>query len=191
MIVAAIVYPLAASLPLGRPGQIVGTLLAGLFVHKIFSSGKQRETEGRGVAVIDEAHEWLNNRMWDEDKKLRAKYVKWFSVHRHAGWTVHVITQHLDSLDKQVRDRVEFHVVLRNMKNARIMGIPMCPGNLFLSTWVWTQTAGGRKRHVNRRQLYRLDSRKRLYNTHGLGVAELDPTRPVLPLSAAPASADA
>ncbi len=191
LLVVAVVYPLAGGLPLGRPGQIAATLLAALFVRTIVGGGKAQVIEGRGVAVIDEAHEWLNNRMWDEDKKLRARYVQWFSVHRHAGWNVHVITQHLDSLDKQVRDRIEFHVVLRNFKNARIMGLPLCPGNLFLSTWVWTQTGGGRKRHVNRRSLYRLDSRKRLYNTHGLAAGNLDPKRPVLPRSAAPVQVDA
>jgi hypothetical protein len=142
--------------------------------------------EGRGVAVIDEAHEWLNSRMWDEDKALRARYVNWFSLHRHNGWDVYLISQHLDSLDKQVRDRVEYHVTLRNLRRAKLMGVPLSPVNLFLAIWVWTQTGTGRNRHVNKRQWFLLDSRRKLYSTHG-SATRYDPSRPVLPRSSAQA----
>lgn len=129
--------------------------------------------EGRGVAVIDEAHDWLNSRTWDRDKEQRARYVGWFSKHRHLGWDVYVLTQHLDSLDKQLRDRVEFQVVLRNLRNAKIAGLPVVPFNCFLAIWVWL---GGptSKRHIAKRELYLLDHRRKLYDTHGLADLDVD-----------------
>jgi hypothetical protein len=141
--------------------------------------------EGRGIAVVDEAHEWLNARMWDEDKELRARYVNWFSTHRHNGWDVYLVSQHLDSLDKQVRDRVEYHVTLRNLRNAKFIGIPVVPFNVFLAIWVWAQTSGGsRGRHVNKREFFKICSLANLYSTHG-AARPYDPARPLLPKSSA------
>jgi len=121
--------------------------------------------EGRGIAVLDEAHEWVNSRMWKDEG--RATMVAWFSKHRHYGWDVYLITQYLDSIDKQIRDRVEWHVVLRNLKAVKLMGIRLFWFNLFLAIHVW---AGGptAARHVGKREAFLLDSRRKLYATHGL-----------------------
>lgn len=121
--------------------------------------------EGRGIAVLDEAHEWLNSRMWaDGDRK---EFVAWFSTHRHYGWDVYLLTQYLDSIDKQVRDRVEWHISVRNLRNARVAGVRIFPFSLFLAIHLW---AGGPQatRHVGRRETYVLDRRRQLYDTHGL-----------------------
>jgi hypothetical protein len=140
--------------------------------------------EGRGVCVLDEAHEWLNSRLWDADKELRQRYVDWFSTHRHAGWDVYLISQHLDSVDKQVRDRVEFNVRLRNMKRARLAGFPIVPMNVFLAVHTWN---GGpqSKKVITKREWFLLDGRRKLYSTHRSGY-ELRPGRPTLPRSATP-----
>jgi Zonular occludens toxin (Zot) len=130
--------------------------------------------EGRGVAVLDEAHEWLNNRFWgDEDRR---QINRWFAEHRKGGWDVYVITQHLDSLDKQVRDRIEYHVVLRNLRRVKIAGIPISPVNLFLAIHLWARgSAGaGARRHVSKRQLFLLDSRRKLYDSFAT-VHQLEP----------------
>jgi hypothetical protein len=121
--------------------------------------------EGRGIAVLDEAHEWLNARFWAEAD--RKDLVRWFSTHRHYGWDVYLLTQYLDSIDKQVRDRVEWHVVCRNLRNHKALGIRWVPFNLFLAIHVWS---GGPTtlRHIGKRELYLLDKRRALYDTHGL-----------------------
>jgi zona occludens toxin len=123
------------------------------------------EGESRGVAVIDEAHEWLNNRTWDDED--RKDFVRWFSLHRKLGWDTYLITQHIDSIDKQIRDRIEFHIVLRNVRNMKFAGIPVMPCNAFLAIWVWL--GGPRtKRHIAKRELFFLDGRRKLYDTMGL-----------------------
>jgi len=121
--------------------------------------------EGRGVAVLDEAHEWLNSRRWEDSD--RKPMVSWFSRHRHYGWDVYLVTQYLDSVDKQVRDRVEYHVVLRNLHNAKVAGVRLFPFNLFLAIHLW---AGGPAtlKHVSKREAFKLDGRRKLYDTHGL-----------------------
>jgi hypothetical protein len=126
--------------------------------------------EGRGLWVLDEAHEELNSRTWGDDDRLRV--VKWVSRSRHRGWHVMFGTQALASLDKQLRDRVEYEEILRNLRNAQLFGIPVSPVPAFASIKVWV---GGpqTQRHVAKRRLYFLDGRKSAYDTHGL--ARLDP----------------
>lgn len=121
--------------------------------------------EGRGLWVLDEAHENLNSRTWADDNRL--KVVKWLSRSRHRGWDVRLGTQHFDSLDKQLRDRVEFEELIRNLKRAQIAGIPIVPLNLFLAIRIWR---GGptAQRFIAKRSLYMLDDRRKLYDTHGL-----------------------
>jgi hypothetical protein len=147
-----------------------------------------RLAEGRGVAVIDEAHEWLNNRTWDAED--RGDFVRWFSLHRKLGWDTYLITQHIDSIDKQIRDRVEFHIVLRNIKRMKFAGIPLVPVNAFLAIHVWLQGPKA-KRHISKRELFFLDGRRKLYDTmglHGIDLGEsagiwLPHRAPLLPAS--------
>ncbi len=121
--------------------------------------------EGRLVVVLDEAHEWLNNRLWKDEG--RGDLIGFFAQHRKLGMDIYLITQHLDSIDAQVRRLVEFHVVLRNLKRFRLMGIPLIPINLFLAIWIWA--AGPQtQRHIAKRHMFRLDWRRKLYDTFGL-----------------------
>lgn len=155
----------------------------------VLQGGDEREV---GVAVLDEAHEWLNNRAWRERMDRAAAkrahrdgitiqeakialaadgggddVTNWFAIHRHLGWKdVYVVTQHFDSIDKQVRDRVEYLMLMRNLKNFKIAGVPLVPVNFFQAITIWL---GGptSKRHVDSRKFYGLDDRKKLYDTHG------------------------
>lgn len=119
--------------------------------------------ESVGYLVIDEAHEELNSRTWSSEDRLR--HVAWLSLSRQLGWDVDLVTQAFESLDKQLRDRVEFIEQLRNLKRVRVCGIPLSPVHLFLSITVWH---GGPsvKRHVQSRRLQTLDWRSNLYDTH-------------------------
>jgi hypothetical protein len=116
------------------------------------------------VFVIDEAHEWLNSRTWEDEN--RAAYISFFSEHRKRGWDGYVISQHIDSIDKQLRDRFEYQVTLRNLRRAKIAGIPIAPFNLFLAIWVWRQGPTTGAKHVAKRQLYGLTWERRLFDTH-------------------------
>jgi hypothetical protein len=154
--------------------------------------------EGRGVAVLDEAHEWLNNRSWKDEDRLSVN--AWFAEHRKRGWDVYLITQHIDSIDKQVRDRIENHTHLRNMRNLRIAGVRIFPMPVFLAITVW---AAGPKttKHVAKRELFPLDSRRKLYDSWALVHDEYDTadadaiwlprtSKPTRPLAAVGADVD-
>jgi hypothetical protein len=131
---------------------------------RVKTAGKK---EGRGLWVLDEAHEHLNSRTWGAEERL--VYIKWLSRSRHRGWNVELGTQHFDSLDKQLRDRIEFEEVIRNLRRAQIMGLPIVPFNLFMSIKVWIGgPTQGQKKHVAKRRFYLLDDRRKLYDTHGL-----------------------
>lgn len=135
--------------------------------------------EGRGVMVLDEASGWLNAREWSRDD--RADVIRFFSQHRKLGWDVYLIVQDAEMLDKQVRNLIEYHVHLKNLRKARIMGVPFCPINVFIANWVW-HSGGPRK--VARREVARLNGSRKLYDTHQVHAhgAEDDPDVVWLPL---------
>jgi Zonular occludens toxin (Zot) len=119
--------------------------------------------EERWLVVLDEAHGWLNARNWNAGD--RDRIIKWLSQHRKLGAKVLLISQDAENIDAQVRRLVEVEIRLRNLKNARVAGIPISLGrNLMLAIWSW---AGGQKM-ILRRQVMRLDWRRKLYNTHQL-----------------------
>lgn len=123
--------------------------------------------ESRGVMVLDEAHGWMNARSWSSTD--RKEIVDFFTRSRKLGWDVILIAQQPEMLDKQVRDLFEYSIVLRNLKRARYMGVPITLGaNLFLAIWSWW--AAG-KRIVLKREAYRLTWVKNLYDTmSGVGL---------------------
>jgi Zonular occludens toxin (Zot) len=131
------------------------------------SSCKRSRTcrkEGRGVMVLDEAHNWMNARTWDSDGESdskkeavqrRLKVVRFFSQHRKLGWTVHLITQDENNVDRQVRTLFECLVRLRNLRNFKVMGIRPIPVNLFLAIWQWNDPS----KSILRRETRRLNRR--------------------------------
>jgi hypothetical protein len=121
-------------------------------------------TEGRCVAVVDEAHKWLNNRAWNDDVD-RSSVVRWFKQHRKLGFDIRLVDQSKDAIDKQVRDLIEYHTTIRNMRRAKLAGVSICPFNLFLKITVWDQGPQTRK-HVTGRKFSLLNKTTRaLYNS--------------------------
>jgi adenosyl cobinamide kinase/adenosyl cobinamide phosphate guanylyltransferase len=118
--------------------------------------------EGRGVVVLDEAHVWMNSRLWRDDDRL--EIVNWFSMHRKLGFDVYLITQDANNIDRQVRALFEYHVQLRNLKKMKVAGIPVSPINFFLAIWKWHAAKGA----VVKREAYRLNWTKGLYDTMGM-----------------------
>lgn len=137
-------------------------------------SGCRRE--GRGLAVLDEAHKWLNARTWDADEtgeastkaqavKRRLEIVRFFSTHRHFGWNIELITQDEANLDRQVRSLFETHTHLKNLRKFKLLGVlPVVPCNLFVAVTHWhdnDKTRLGVKTYMLNRKL------ARCYDTFG------------------------
>jgi adenosyl cobinamide kinase/adenosyl cobinamide phosphate guanylyltransferase len=140
--------------------------------------------ESRGVMVLDEAHQWLNARLWRAEDRL--EIVSWFRMTRKLGWDVYLISQDAESIDRQVRAVFEYHAALRNLRRMKVAGIPVSPINLFLAIWQW-HSAG---KAVVKREMFKLNYTKRLYDTMGLhGVDDAPEDALWLPRTAAPAPA--
>jgi hypothetical protein len=138
--------------------------------------------EGRGVMILDEAHNWLNARTWDSDESgaslskaeavaNRLKIVRFFSQHRKLGWRIYLITQDAAQLDNQVRRNFEYHTHLKNLRRLKVplLGLPLAPFNVFVAVTVWHDSRGS----VVGRDVFRLNRRlARWYSTtatsHGL-----------------------
>jgi hypothetical protein len=126
--------------------------------------------EGRGIMLLDEAHNWLNARSWDSDEsgrglskseaiQNRLRIVRFFSQHRKLGWTVYLVTQDALQVDAQVRRNFEYHVHLRNFRNFRVLGIRLFPMHLFTAVTTWydsEQTKVGSSVYRLRRKLANL-----------------------------------
>jgi Zonular occludens toxin (Zot) len=135
--------------------------------------GRTCQKEGRGIIVLDEAHEWLNARTWDQDEhgaglskgeaiRMRLRIVKFFSHHRKLGWHVYLVTQDEKRLDNQVRNNFEYHVHLKNMRRYKALGlIPIVPCHLFVAITTWHATKGDRVGI----KAYRLNKLADLYDT--------------------------
>jgi Zonular occludens toxin (Zot) len=141
-------------------------------LEELFSVRLRGRGEGRGVMVLDEAHNWINAREWSAED--RRQIVRWFTQHRKLGWDVYLISQDIEMIDKQVRTLGEYVVSLRNLKRAKWGPIPFSPVNLFLAVWRWHAIDAT----VVKRELYRLNYAAKLYDTyatsHGLAGDELD-----------------
>lgn len=119
------------------------------------------DEEGRWIAVIDEAGDFLNAREWKQEGRIQN--VAWFNKHRHLGADVYLIAQDLENLDRQVRTKAEYVCRLRNLRRMKVAGIPISPVNLFLAITRWNDPA----KTVARREAYTLNWTKDLYWTHG------------------------
>lgn len=140
---------------------------------------RTQQQEGRGLMVLDEMGSILNSRSWS--KQDRQDVIEFFAQHRKLGWTVLIIAQDGDMLDKQVRLMVEQSIRLRNLRVVKKFGIPIVPFNLFLAIWTWEATGGS---WVTRRETFTLGWWKSLYNTHQIVAGEYaldDPDAIVLP----------
>ncbi|MGC2652117.1 MAG: zonular occludens toxin domain-containing protein [Mycobacterium sp.] len=132
--------------------------LAGLMKLRIPGCGKcpgcrkggTCRREERGVAVLDEAHIWMNSRTWDQDERgeglsrteavqRRLAITRFFAQHRKRGWKVVLIAQQAGLLDNQVRDLYEYHTQLRNLRRLKSWWNPLrlLPFNVFIALTFW------------------------------------------------------
>jgi hypothetical protein len=72
-----------------------------------------------GLIVLDELGSWLNAREWGD--KARQGVIDWLIHSRKYGWDVIFICQHIQQVDKQVRESlVEYHVNVRRLDRLSI-----------------------------------------------------------------------
>lgn len=67
------------------------------------------DEEQNGLLVLDEGGLALNSRDYREEG--RKEFIKWGIHSRKNGWDMAIVIQHIDALDKQVRDLFGEHVV--------------------------------------------------------------------------------
>lgn len=88
------------------------------------------DEDKNGVLVLDELGSWLNSRQFQD--KGRSALIDWLIHARKYGWDCYLIVQHLNMIDKQVRDALAEYVV-RTIR-ADKMRIPMV-GNFLPDRW--------------------------------------------------------
>lgn len=79
--------------------------------------GKEHQT----LIVIDEAQLLFNCR--DFGDRMRPKWVEFFTLHRHIGYDILLITQFDRMLDRQIRSLVEYEVRHRKITNYKLLGL--------------------------------------------------------------------
>lgn len=98
--------------------------------HKRNSRGQIIEKQT--LLIIDECQTMFNSRSWNQ--KGRSAWVIFFTQHRKFGYTVILVSQHKDLIDKQIRHIFQHDYEHRNVKNFKVFGwllATLCGGNLF------------------------------------------------------------
>lgn len=90
--------------------------------------------EGRGVRVIDEAHNELNNREWAENNQ-KAQLRK-MTLARKRGWEDYILSQHKDNTDAALRRIASIEIRLLDWQQVTklpFFGTKLLPFHLFLA----------------------------------------------------------
>lgn len=82
--------------------------------------GRGPVKEGSILLVIDEAQLLLNSRGWQDS--MRMQWLGFFSQHRKLGYSVILVAQTRDMLDKQIRSLAEEYVAHVRIDRMRILG---------------------------------------------------------------------
>lgn len=76
--------------------------------------------EGETVIVIDEAGMIYNPRSWNNEERM--KWIEFFSLHRHYGYDVILVSQSDRMIDRQIRAFVEYDIRHRKLNNYKLLG---------------------------------------------------------------------
>lgn len=134
----------------------------------LVSSKLHGKGESRGVRLIDEAHNEINNREWmDANQK---KTLRKMALARKRGWDDYILAQSKDNTDNALRRIGGMEIRLVNWRKLLVMPVFQCellPFNLFLALAFSMNTPGTVRREskVVWRQLYRLGWEKDIYDT--------------------------
>jgi len=110
---------------------IYGLYNFALQFHKRNARGQM--IEGQTLLILDEAYKFFDPREWN--RKDRKQWVRFFTIFRHYGYDVLLISQTDISIDKQIRGIVETRVLHRRVTKYKLLGkILAAPfgGHLFM-----------------------------------------------------------
>lgn len=94
---------------------------------------KGQMMEHQTLLILDECQTIFNPRSWN--RKDRLSWIEFFTVHRHYGFDVILITQNDKMIDKQIRGVIESQVLHRNVSKYKWLGKLLAMpfgGNLFV-----------------------------------------------------------
>lgn len=97
-----------------------------------------RQKEGHLKIYIDEAQRLFNAREWQ--KTYEKGWNNFFSLHRHLGYDIILITQYDRMLDRQIRALIEYEYVHRKIANIGLGGKILnmaAMGGLFVCVQKW------------------------------------------------------
>lgn len=113
--------------------------------------GKEKQT----LLVIDEAQSLFNPREYA--RKDRKGYNHFFSLHRHLGYNVILITQNDRLLDRQIRCLIEYEIKHRKVNNFKSLGslFPV-PTFAAITKWYGVNEKISTEFFIGSKKLYRL-----------------------------------
>lgn len=121
------------------------------------------QIEGHLKIYLDEAQLYFNAREWQRNHK--EGWTRFFSLHRHLGYDIILITQFDRMLDRQIRSLIEYEYVHRKVGNigpgGKVFSI-VAGGGLFYCVKVWypqREKVGGEFFKFHKKY-------DRLYDTH-------------------------
>lgn len=117
--------------------------------------------ESQAMIYIDEAAILFNCRNFKDRQRL--VWLDFFSKHRKFGYDIVLTTQSIKSLDKQLRDLIEFEVKHIAVRHYKVLGflISLFTGGCFVAKRVWM----GTKERLNSQWLFLNKKKARIYNT--------------------------
>jgi len=136
-------------------------------IWELLSARLHGKGEMRGLMVLDEAHNELNNREWAEENQKVA--LRKLTLARKRGWEVMVISQHRDNVDAAVRRVATFETKCLNWKQMTrvpIIGVSPLPTPIFLAqTYRINQAKNISASDRMYGEMYRLGWFRKLYDT--------------------------
>jgi hypothetical protein len=136
-------------------------------IEHLVSATIRGKGESRGVRMIDEAHNEINNRTWmAENQKV---ILRRMALARKRGWDDYILAQHRDNTDAALRRISGVEIKLINWRQLVILPVfqtQLLPFNLFLAmAFPLSGQRHARKVKVLWRELYRLGWQKNIYDT--------------------------
>lgn len=127
--------------------------------------------EKQTLLIIDECQTMFNSRSWNQ--RGRSEWVIFFTQHRKFGYTVILVSQHKDLIDKQIRHIFQHDYEHRNVKNFKLIGwfLALLLGGNFFAIPVKSMDTG-KKDHTEfmlaSRKYYKLYDSYKIFDTKTL-----------------------
>lgn len=107
--------------------------------YKSHEELKLNRLEQSSILIIDECQLLFNAREWG--KNTKKGWPEFFSLHRHVGYKIILVTQMIEAVDKQVRGLIEFEDNHQKVKSMGATGAfinMLALGGLFRVQTYWT-----------------------------------------------------